>query len=344
MQRGARRESRAHEQMLDKERVDTVETDQIVRAIEQRAALLLARSRLAVANFFLGTLSPDGPEPSAQQVDDIAATRLTAHMILRFAPCWADLVPADAEMRARLCSQLGSRYAFDAQTPALRALLGLDDPSLAAACLHLFGQTPDGLLSNGLTAQTPSAPASDTFLLDDPLVVTEEGLDWVALAPDQVLFRQGDPGDALYIVVTGQVRVLVSYNDQGTRLLGELPAGELVGEMAVITGRPRSATVEACSACELVRVSRTAFDNLLERHPRAMLPVIRLLADRLERRETTLVRQVVELKIEIDQAKRERDAAEIMESEAFREIEEKVHELRARRMKRESDSSSSGPT
>jgi NTE family protein len=111
----------------------------------------------------------------------------------------------------------------------------------------------------------------------------QAGLEWVSLTRGERLFRQGDPGDALYIVLNGRLRVLLE--GEPPRVLNEVGRGELVGEMAVITGQPRSATVEAARDAELVRLSKASFDALVDAHPRGMMRIVRTLILRLQRQE-----------------------------------------------------------
>lgn len=117
------------------------------------------------------------------------------------------------------------------------------------------------------------------------------GLEWVSLTRGGRLFREGDAGDALYLVVNGRLRVLIERDDAAPRVLNEVGRGEMVGEMAVITGQPRSATVEAIRDTDLVRLSKASFDRLVEAHPRGMMGIIRTLILRLQRQEsrTTLI-------------------------------------------------------
>lgn len=71
-----------------------------------------------------------------------------------------------------------------------------------------------------------------------------QGFELIELAPDEVLFEQGDAGDVIYSVVSGRLRV-ERRGDRGLRHLGDLGPGEILGELAILTDRPRSATVRA---------------------------------------------------------------------------------------------------
>lgn len=91
------------------------------------------------------------------------------------------------------------------------------------------------------------------------------------------VFAQGEEGDALYVVVSGALDVLA-----GEERIATLGAGEVVGEMALVTGEPRSATVRAATGAELLRIARADFDRLTAASPPLALAVGRLLARRLQ--------------------------------------------------------------
>jgi predicted acylesterase/phospholipase RssA/CRP-like cAMP-binding protein len=103
----------------------------------------------------------------------------------------------------------------------------------------------------------------------------EPELQWMTLAAGEYLFRQGDPADCLYLVVNGRLRVLSEQADGTEQVLGELGRGECVGEFGLLTDEPRAATVRPLRDSELIRVSKTVVDRLLERHPRSMLGFVR---------------------------------------------------------------------
>ncbi len=78
-----------------------------------------------------------------------------------------------------------------------------------------------------------------------------------------IIFHAGDPGDALYIVADGLVEVL----DTGMQKLAELGVGDAFGEMALLSGGTRTATIRAFSNCELLTITKQNFDRLLAENP-----------------------------------------------------------------------------
>jgi CRP-like cAMP-binding protein len=100
----------------------------------------------------------------------------------------------------------------------------------------------------------------------------------IDLAPDEVLFRQGDPGDALYVVESGEV---VAMAEQPKRALARLGDGAVFGEMALLTDQPRSATIVAAAATRLVAFDRKAVGDTLALEPRATTVLVGFLRRRL---------------------------------------------------------------
>lgn len=106
--------------------------------------------------------------------------------------------------------------------------------------------------------------------------------------PGDVLFQQGEVAEALYIVVRGELEV-VAKSPSGERVvLAVLGPGTVVGEMSLIEGGPRSATVGVVSKSDTLRLSRQTFDDLRAQKSLAAYKVILGLAKTLgERRRQT---------------------------------------------------------
>jgi CRP-like cAMP-binding protein len=103
----------------------------------------------------------------------------------------------------------------------------------------------------------------------------------VAFEPGQVLFRQGDMGDAAYVILEGSAEVLVD-SDAGPVMVALLGSNDFVGEIAILCDVPRTATVK--SRCRLVtlRIKKELFLRLLMEFPQMAVAMLRELAHRLE--------------------------------------------------------------
>jgi len=99
---------------------------------------------------------------------------------------------------------------------------------------------------------------------DKAISLLWQHLEWVEIAGGQALIEQGQPGDAMYLLVSGRLRAYVR-DEPGApqRLVGEITRGEIVGEMSLFTDEPRMATVLAIRDSVLVRLAKSAFDALL---------------------------------------------------------------------------------
>ncbi len=98
---------------------------------------------------------------------------------------------------------------------------------------------------------------------------------------DEVVFSQGDPGDALYAVITGKVRISAGAADGREIFLNIMEPGDSFGEIALLDGGTRTASATATLPSELVTIRREHFLGLLEREPRVALELLRLCGERL---------------------------------------------------------------
>jgi hypothetical protein len=98
----------------------------------------------------------------------------------------------------------------------------------------------------------------------------------VDLEPGQAAVRQGDPGDAVFVVVSGTLEV-----KKGGRTLREMSRGAVFGEMALLDGAPRSASIEARTQASVLKIPRAEFDALLDEYPEIARGIIRTLIGHL---------------------------------------------------------------
>lgn len=96
------------------------------------------------------------------------------------------------------------------------------------------------------------------------------------LAPDEVLFEEGELGEAMYVVVSGRVSV-----ERDDRRVAELGPGECVGELAALDREPRSARVRALEPTRLVRLDRNDLMDLLADYPELVRALAAVLVERL---------------------------------------------------------------
>ena len=114
----------------------------------------------------------------------------------------------------------------------------------------------------------------------------EPQLKWLTLRRGEALFRETQEADAAYFVITGRLHAVTRDSKGIEKSIGEILSGEVVGEMALLSGAPRSATVYASRDSELVRISATTFKGLVERYPQLLRSLSLVLVDRLRKAGT----------------------------------------------------------
>jgi len=100
------------------------------------------------------------------------------------------------------------------------------------------------------------------------------------LAETEVLCRQGDPGDALFIVTGGRIRLSTTDPSGNEKVLTYFTDGQFFGEMSLLTGDPRSATAVAETDSQLLVLDKYAFDDLLASHAQIMREMLKVVSQR----------------------------------------------------------------
>ena len=99
----------------------------------------------------------------------------------------------------------------------------------------------------------------------------------------EVVFHEGNPGGDAYIISLGSIEILEN-TASGQKVLGILGENEIFGEMGLIDGQPRSATARAREDSVVYVLTPKTFDNMVQENPEALLPILKILINRL--RET----------------------------------------------------------
>lgn len=108
----------------------------------------------------------------------------------------------------------------------------------------------------------------------------------VSLRRGEILYRQGDPGTTMHLVLTGRLQVRVRSEELREKIVAYLSPGESAGEMALFTGARRAATVVAIRDTTLGLLTRETFDAVMVRRPEAVLDIARLIIGRLTETQT----------------------------------------------------------
>jgi signal transduction histidine kinase len=111
-----------------------------------------------------------------------------------------------------------------------------------------------------------------------------------SLRAGEVLMKQGDPGNQAYVVVNGELEI-TKQSGQSVIKIDVRGSGEIIGEMALLSQAPRSATVTAVTDCETLCISKEVFDNLLSTSPSAAKAVLHWTMARLSQNDALLHQQ-----------------------------------------------------
>ena len=188
--------------------------------------------------------------------------------------------------RFEMAQSLGLSQPHAMEDP-VRAIGELDDALLEGCAMLSFGERFRRTLPDAAESLQQMVPLYERmrFLRSVPLFGELSGEDVLQLAEkvEQVSQKQGDlvfakddPGDGLYVVVSGRVAV----ND-GDRQVATMGPAEFFGELALLDHAPRSADVTCLADCELLRLRGADLEELLAERPQAMREILRVLAQRL---------------------------------------------------------------
>lgn len=196
----------------------------------------------------------------------------------------------DEDPWVRACAALAARGISAGETDSLLTALARDDPDETvrdAAANALTGEEPMQKL------ETLSVMERILFLKRVPLFadlapaelkqvasITEEHL----FHDEEVLAEQDEPGDELFIIVSGEVLVLVKKGESMAEL-ARRSSGQYVGEMAVISQAPRMARLVAAGEVRTLCIGQKQFEVVLRERPETSLAVMRMLCERLRERD-----------------------------------------------------------
>jgi CRP/FNR family transcriptional regulator, cyclic AMP receptor protein len=110
----------------------------------------------------------------------------------------------------------------------------------------------------------------------NPAELFRQETDPLRLAPGDFLFRKGDSGEKVYVLLEGEMEILLS-----NLVLENAGPGTLIGEMALIDDSPRTASAVAKTSCRLAEIDRRRFHFLVQQTPHFATHVMKTLADRL---------------------------------------------------------------
>ena len=119
--------------------------------------------------------------------------------------------------------------------------------------------------------------------MTDTVALIKNDSDLLRIEAGKVIFREGDPGDTVYVVLDGKVELRVN-----GQLVETVEPGGVLGEMALIEQAPRVATATAKTACDLQPISEDRFTSMIQQTPHFALQIMKVIASRLRRMNARL--------------------------------------------------------
>lgn len=117
---------------------------------------------------------------------------------------------------------------------------------------------------------TPTPPDQSPLFSDfsrDELVEVIRGLELLSFEPGDIVMSEGEPGESLLVISSGSVKAFVKNPEGKNSQVREMKAGEFFGEISLLSGKPRTATVTASSPCDMLELDRATLDDIAKRYP-----------------------------------------------------------------------------
>ena len=166
-----------------------------------------------------------------------------------------------------------------------------------------------------------------TFLLETPMFENLDPLELVEILhivevqlfqAGELVFKEGDPGDAWYVLYKGKTEVIKASNGD-EKLISTLGPGACFGEIAILDGLPRSATVRACENSVVFRVPRSAFDALIDNDELVAYKLLYHMAILLAHRQRSVTSRLSKLLIARETTEVHEGIEQIIEESSVRE-------------------------
>jgi CRP/FNR family transcriptional regulator, cyclic AMP receptor protein len=151
----------------------------------------------------------------------------------------------------------------------------------------------------------------------EQITVLSTRVDEVRLASGTILFRQGEPGDSIYLLLSGQILIKLGATTQDERTLAKLEAGAIFGEMGPLTDAARTATAMTAADSHLWRISAPSLRDALQHGEAWAASLLLATAQVLGRRVAAMNQDLVKLSAELD-----RNAPQPQIRKAVAEIEQ----------------------
>jgi CRP-like cAMP-binding protein len=146
----------------------------------------------------------------------------------------------------------------------------------------------------------------------------------------EIVIHQGDFGDSIYFICQGEVDIFVLNQEGAENIIGHLKGGDFFGEMALLTGSPRSASVRVTDDALFLVLHKNDFDAFLKEHPHLAILFSKILAERIQTTNLKYLHQVgreEQLKRLLSRGEEQHLTRLIGKTKQFQAIEKKIDEV-----------------
>jgi hypothetical protein len=170
------------------------------------------------------------------------------------------------------------------QTETMMASMSSSDKGLFEDLLD----TIEEVLAEAPALAAPEAPrrrvTSPLFasFSETDLLAVIQGLELASYSAGDILIAEGDPGTSLFVVTSGDVRAFVKQADGKRKAVRDMGEGSFFGEISVLSGKPRTATVTATTNVEVLILERATLDQICKTHPSVRTTLEQFAAERLK--------------------------------------------------------------
>jgi hypothetical protein len=190
-------------------------------------------------------------DPKRSDVDERLASLIGGRQTAATVEAWVDEGPRfEIGLEIGEPAPVGVTEAGEVVPPPEKPAAALGKPATQAKGSGAFG-TP---LFRGMSAEE--------------IVAVIRGIRLLSFGPGTIVVTEGEPGDSLFVVTTGLCRAYVKSAASRNVEVRQLQEGDFFGEISVLTGQPRSATITTATPAELLELDRPSLDSIIRSHPR----------------------------------------------------------------------------
>ncbi len=162
------------------------------------------------------------------------------------------------------------------ETPEPEVEILPDEEAALAVSEAEFGGQVIGVIQEALHAPIDAAAPAEgsaaesplfSSFSEDELTAVIGGLTLLSFEPGDIIITEGDEGDSLFTITMGVTKTFLRQPGGGQKMVRILKEGDFFGEISILSGKPRTATVTAATACELLELDRATLDGICERQP-----------------------------------------------------------------------------